>query len=481
MSSLATFEEIDGRIRALEAELFDLKCRRNALVPICRLPSEIIIKIIGHIQNWSKDPDELFENFDRSWLRLTLVCQRFRDVAVQSPTLRSVLDYSQDSGSWIDLCVQRSQNAQLCIYSHDSGAEVAAEHWSRAHLVKFDGYTIANMFDSSTPYLETLVIVAEDDFETLWISSAVLDNISASIVELHLDGVGVYLDIQEAVSLPNLRWLKLYLIRMDVSLNGLALFLKGAPTLQSLRIMRLCLLESANAVDANEVMPVPEQISLPQLRLLYVEDAPAEVWALLRLIPPPTSAFGVSIIHMGPTAYLGQNHINAYDCWTRFSRRVSGTAEPIIGTIKFDHGTFSSVTVGVISFGDVAGEDDFGQEGSSTSFCSIQCAVRDPHPLLAQIDTLHLYSHPRLGVPVHELEDVYGVRSLPNIRVLVLEDLRDGDKEHMMVLERWIAGRQGQLKQIEFLGCSSAMEESANRFREIGLAESVSWISDENI
>jgi hypothetical protein len=45
-----TLVEIDAQIEALEAELAQLRRQRNALMPVQRLPPEIIVQIMALLQ-----------------------------------------------------------------------------------------------------------------------------------------------------------------------------------------------------------------------------------------------------------------------------------------------------------------------------------------------------------------------------------------------------------------------------------------------
>jgi hypothetical protein len=55
----AEIDRVHEEIRRLQAHIVELRKRRNDLVPICRLPSEILVKIICFVQG----RDEAFLHF----------------------------------------------------------------------------------------------------------------------------------------------------------------------------------------------------------------------------------------------------------------------------------------------------------------------------------------------------------------------------------------------------------------------------------
>ncbi|CAL1713946.1 unnamed protein product [Somion occarium] len=87
--------ETEERILTYAQELLDLKFRLNQILPISRLPPEILAHIFEHLvwivyRNYrqsQKDPRRYGDVSPYSWLRVTHVCRHWRDVARHSPPL----------------------------------------------------------------------------------------------------------------------------------------------------------------------------------------------------------------------------------------------------------------------------------------------------------------------------------------------------------------------------------------------------------
>ena len=75
-------QAIDDEIKSLEESIQTLRYRRNTLVPISSLPTEVITAIFSflHLSAFtSKKLDPL------AWLRVVHVCHRWREIALNQP------------------------------------------------------------------------------------------------------------------------------------------------------------------------------------------------------------------------------------------------------------------------------------------------------------------------------------------------------------------------------------------------------------
>ncbi|KAF7300518.1 F-box domain-containing protein [Mycena chlorophos] len=88
----STIPEIDARLTALYAEITALKTKRNSLVPVFRLPNEILAHII---ELYALATGKLF---DLKWTNVMLVCRRWYQLAISAQRLWSFVDGQLRSG-----------------------------------------------------------------------------------------------------------------------------------------------------------------------------------------------------------------------------------------------------------------------------------------------------------------------------------------------------------------------------------------------
>jgi hypothetical protein len=466
MASISTIQALDHRIAVLESELIELKRRRNALTQISRLPSEIIVTIIERLQHDQSAPNHGFlcQTYDRSWTRITAVCHMLRTIALQTPALWTILNYHTCSEEWIKLSSSRAGDVSLHVsYRRTDNVN---DHWSQVQSAElYEQEAITTALAVPAPNLRTLGIYANDDDLRPIIDAHLLTNVSMRLTFLKLEGTAV--KVESAPPMPFLQRLEIKFIRTDLNLEALRQFLSQASNLEVLLIRHLYLLSTLGAVTANEVMAVPAQVSLPQLQELFVEDTPAEAYAFLRIVSAPSLALGVSTTHLrnfsNLESALNDNHTSIYNSWLSFSRAVSN---PIDGSIRFDHTYNSSLLLGTITFGTVMTSESFGRPAN---FCSLVCQITDSHPMLNEVKTLVLCGNDYRGVPYEGLDSTYGLRFLPGLHTLILEDLSESDKERMKELKEWVIGRSGTIKKVQLVGCNDEIVKLAEEWREAGL------------
>jgi hypothetical protein len=83
-------EAIDNEIKSLEVTIQALKCRRNILVPISRLPPEILAAIFSFLSHSAWDLP-----FGRmEWIGVAHVCHQWREIAFNYPHFWSHIDFT---------------------------------------------------------------------------------------------------------------------------------------------------------------------------------------------------------------------------------------------------------------------------------------------------------------------------------------------------------------------------------------------------
>jgi hypothetical protein len=90
--------------------------RYNALMPLCRLPAEVVVRIIGHMQDHhTLDEDLRFLPRDRTWRTIMGACTRLRMIAISSPVVWSFIDHRWPR-RWVELCLSRAGIHPLSVY-----------------------------------------------------------------------------------------------------------------------------------------------------------------------------------------------------------------------------------------------------------------------------------------------------------------------------------------------------------------------------
>jgi hypothetical protein len=475
MLSPSVLDDTNAQMHASESEL-DFKRAQNALLLICRLPPEIVAAIITHMQRQSWSFYNLFIQFNHSWVRIMLVCRYFREVAVQTPVLWTVVNYYEGSQRWRNLCIERSQTAPLCVHSRTA---LPPDQWKRvwiAYLLLHDR-AAEDAFRHPAPLLQKLKMGG-----LFMVSTALLHTVAASLHHLHLFSHQTSLIIDGTLSLPSLRYLRLSSFRLDYNLHQLVPLLQSAPMLDTLFFERLYLLDSLlQLVDADETIPISQPVTMSNLRLLHIENPPAEAWALMRLINAPLATLRVMILNVGVmphNQWTSQGRI--VDRWMKLSRGrlPASNAKCLSGSIHLNPFELEDEpNFGIISF-------TYSQDAPSvlgqTSFCTINCNLDGPHPLLNLIQTLCL-SRAELTqfASWEDLQLTSGAQYLTTVHTLVLEGLRgdEGEREGMASIKEWIGHRVGQIEHVRFIECDEDSERLAMELQGEGLVPDVVWCS----
>ncbi|KAH9950055.1 hypothetical protein B0H21DRAFT_881447 [Amylocystis lapponica] len=104
-----TIANLDQEISQMEQSLYSLKAHRNSLVPIFRLPPELISEIfIAHARDRKDTSSE-----DCSWIRVTHVCHHWRTIALQCPRLWTLITLKNTP--WVAHSLTYSKNVPLVI------------------------------------------------------------------------------------------------------------------------------------------------------------------------------------------------------------------------------------------------------------------------------------------------------------------------------------------------------------------------------
>jgi hypothetical protein len=104
---MKSLHEIDARISALERELLSLKTRRNTFVPLCRLPVELLVKVLLKLCSW------------KELVTINSLCRSFKELTEGEPILWSIppLAHQGASDQLAELFIRRSGEVPLTFFN----------------------------------------------------------------------------------------------------------------------------------------------------------------------------------------------------------------------------------------------------------------------------------------------------------------------------------------------------------------------------
>jgi hypothetical protein len=127
-------QAIDAEIKSLEESIQELKYRRNALAPVSSLPTEVIdaifliarVTVSASSATPGKQPDPL------AWLRVTHVCHRWREIAINQPLFWNHVNFATLSSAGTAEIVARAKTAPLYLE-----AKLLGSNWDDARYGEF--------------------------------------------------------------------------------------------------------------------------------------------------------------------------------------------------------------------------------------------------------------------------------------------------------------------------------------------------------
>jgi hypothetical protein len=464
-------------------ELIHLKRRRNALVPICRLPSELLLDIFRFLQGldnssfYSVSDGSAFSFMpvDNRWSRIMRVCYYFHRLACDTPALWSVLDFTaprcSDARAWRALCVERSAGAPLCLRVRDEdGVALLNGAWKAALE---DDVVAASALNERAPRLRVLSVQTLQPFR---LTSAFLGGDATRLTHLRAIKVDARVMLTEAPRLACLRRLELCAVQTPPDLRFLVALLAHTPMLQWLRLSSFFFHSSQTRVHPSRIIPVPERVALPHLKVLSIEDTTAEASALVRLLPIPSASFQIIMLQTGPdhdgtededdrVFDLNENHSIVYGRYAEFTRTQALPGGDLCeGRLEVD----SDDPVQLITFG-----QNRHTQGTQVSFCEIECIIYAPHPILTHVRTMHIVN----DLPTQEeFEDVWTPRVLPALDTIIFKvHPFDQDAAWLPMIKEWLVQHEGRIVRIEFVSCVRWLEPLVHALQQEKVAFEVVW------
>jgi hypothetical protein len=286
---------VESQIAAGLNHLAQLRKRRNAFFGLCKLPAEILGRILKLSQALGFTSDEhmhacAWERLDYSWLCLAVTCSHTWDVAVQERTLWSFVEWrGKNAEAWTAHSVLRA-GVPLHMRAVSKGVRNKANDWAALYLPKAraafvvpnmqerDGLQrLANVLRQPLPHIQILNYTHDGftlNMHFLGGTSHTLDTLTLSKIEIADDTMPAF---------PGLRHLHLSSPLVH-SYEPLFALIRQAPHLGSINIESVRHLPGAFTISTRDKVI----ISLPDLQSLCLRDiATAEVAGFLRVIPTP--------------------------------------------------------------------------------------------------------------------------------------------------------------------------------------------------
>jgi hypothetical protein len=293
VARLAAAEAEYAALERQYAELYTIHsamwARRNARVsPLCRLPLELVVRILEHVAPFDLPYDHPVEWPEEcvGWEPAMLVCTHLRAAALSSPALWARIT-NANRKAWYELCIGRSGATPLSISLVEHTSRPASIIWdlqrcprpvhnARLFLQYVDD-DVRQLLAGWMPHLRSLVcwLRAEPWQRRARISHEWIGG--GSLTELVLHSVEL---VTADLYLPHLVRLELQDVRVEDGLSNLLRLIRAAAGLAF-----LCLdLSHVSKFDDRSSLG---SITLPCLERIHLDGSPSHVLTLMHALPVP--------------------------------------------------------------------------------------------------------------------------------------------------------------------------------------------------
>jgi hypothetical protein len=399
-----------------------------------------------------------------------LTCSGFRTVAIQTPTLWSVLDFTRGCHEWRELCLNRSASMSIGLRIDSLEAATFLKRAWKANVQ--ENAVIAQVLNEGvSSRLRVLAIeLTAGNQPELHITQCFLGVAQHSLTHLSMDGLQIRL--VDPPSLTSLRRLVLIDIRVGVNLKNLFSLLQGAPRIEDLWLQDLY---PEGLTDATTITPISQRVSLPKLKTLVIKDTLVEASAAVRLVPLPSSSLTITVYNDDEEDDAGNvvaNHVIIYDFYISFLKTLPEVQEPSRGTliVGFDADTDRILFGRLLT--DLAQAAGMYLAGDSDTVCLYVVhnviAFDLSLPLFAHVDTLHITCVDGQSLPAS-----WNGHLFPKVDTLVICKL---EEEGLLETKNWITGWEGQIKDIQFISCHTVVEQMGQDLQRERLAANIIWM-----
>jgi hypothetical protein len=466
MSNAAVIRALDERIAVLERELLAAKKQRNALVLAASLPFEVLADILRHTQH----PDGLKNarlpslGYDRKWARTMLVCSLWRDVAIQTPVLWTIIGSKRPP--WIELCSQRCHGRPLHLDGYNQHIQQLLARAQSLDVFRdlAQDQDINTALNSAAPRMEALRVAFKFGNDERWmppvtIGPSFLLGVPASLAHLTLNGRTI--QMEDAPPMPSLRVLELQYA--DTSYPCLINLWKQAPMIDTLHLEDPHIRTGASALNLTK-------ISLPRLRTLIITASTPDVCCLLKILPLPSSVFRLMSTTQNGFSASASEAEQIYEACETFLSRLPVTYTGSIHCMLPPYAAIRFGTVATTTFEHVHDLADH------TFSCYVNYLRRPTasHPFLARIETMEFGPSENRLAP-DDTENMWGAELLPGLRALMVEYCGIDNLRKLRPIKPWLQSFQGKIKQVQFIGCDSFVRPLSEELEREGVVPSISW------
>jgi hypothetical protein len=302
---------IDDEIAALEKQIIQLKTRRNACMPLCRLPTELVRRILQLVQF---APDERHDPFacqwlrhdvDVKWMRVVRVCSWLRGIALGTPELWAAVDLDAlRNVRALEGYSERAAGQCLTLWSRRLDTPKQAVRWMLDRLPMLETAHVAigaerymdailPALASNGPALSSLGLIFQDE------GTMGVDFLGATrehITHLSLARIWLAARPPHFPALTHLSLSEHFTNRLHADLRKL---LAQTPLLEELCLSHADIRAYGDVFDLMETSPSP--LALPALRVVRANYTTAwHLFGLLHTLPVPKSQMRVHLKDGGP-------------------------------------------------------------------------------------------------------------------------------------------------------------------------------------
>ncbi|KAJ8084901.1 hypothetical protein PM082_003678 [Marasmius tenuissimus] len=289
---IETLDEFDEQIRKVEGQLAQIKSRRNLRVPICRLPVEILGRIL------TSSGTDTFPTSRPKYPSAMSVCRLWRAVAMNTPTMWSKPNFCWPK--WVRETMKYSKSIPLDIqwtssYSVPEQRQLdvlfeVVEECSRVASLDFisrsapDLTTLLSKMVRPAPHVHFIRLETLYEHDFFVIPDNFLGKDAPRLTHFQIRGCSVPWG---SPILRNLTTLSIGRARFDgrsPSLEDVSETLQAAPMLETVDLSDFLPLAASTS------LPRDTKIDLPRLKCLHLSSRAIVVATLLHHMSFPTSA-----------------------------------------------------------------------------------------------------------------------------------------------------------------------------------------------